>query len=242
MNRSICTCSGSPECGFEKRIVVVDVQFVGALCAIRIAFVGHHTPIRQGLLHQGGNFGFAQNSAGRVQTDAVVGSQKIEKCDGFGRTGLGACPVRKRSGRAGLQGMQHQGRQGKIIDQLGFVDSVAEIGNVVFMRYVGLADQQDLREGHVQGGPDQLDNLVGLGKVDTRGADFLPQVCDGIQADKLRPSGRVKKQRIQDIQQYIWIMEIQVDLVGAERSPHGFTAGRGVEAGQQRQRPRPDHL
>src|SRR3970040_1856081 len=74
------------------------------------------------------------------------------------------------------------------------------------------------------------------------GADFFPQIPNRIQTDELSTLRRVEQERIDDLQQHIRVMEIEIDLVRAERRPYLLYAGGGLEFGQERQGARPHHL
>ena len=83
-------------------------------------------------------------------------------------------------------GMQNERRQREVIDQLRFVRAIAEIRNIVRMRYVCLGDKHDVRRDFVQNRSHQLNDAVRLQQVDARRADFLPEIRDGVESDESR--------------------------------------------------------
>ena len=66
-------------------------------------------------------------------------------------------------GLSRLEGVEHQWGQGKVVDHLGFVGAIAEVGDVVSVGDVGFGDEGDLGRHDVEQGTHQLDDTVGLG-------------------------------------------------------------------------------
>ena len=65
---------------------------------------------------------------------------------------------------------------------------------------------------------------MGLGKVNAVGAQLLPEVGDGIQADIAGPGGHVAQNDLDIFQQHVGVGEVDVDLIGAEGTPHMLDA------------------
>jgi hypothetical protein len=87
------------------------------------------------------------------------------------------------AGILGQHCVEEQGRQGEIVDHLGFVIAAAEIRDIFSVGDVGFGDHDGLRSNFVQNEAHQLDDAVGFFKVDAGCTDFLPQIGDGIKAD-----------------------------------------------------------
>jgi len=133
----------------------------------------------------------------------------------------------------GGQGMEHQGRQRKIIDHLGFIGSVAEVGDIVLVRDVGFGEQDDLRGDDIQQFAHKLHDGMGFRQMGATGAQGFPEIGYGIEADDAGALGDVKQEDIKEFQQNVRISEIQVDLVGAEGGPAPFRPIGSIEFMQQ---------
>ena len=138
-------------------------------------------------LHQALDLGLGEDATGRVEPDAVVRGQEIEEGGPARGQRQPGGPGGERPRAAGLERVEDEGRQGKVVDQLGLVRPVAEVGEIVRVGDVGLGDQPDARRKLIQDGAKELDDPVGLRQVDAGGADLLPKVGDGIQTDELGP-------------------------------------------------------
>ena len=226
----------------RQRIEIVNVQLVRGLRAVWHLFAGDEAAMFQRAPHQSVNLHVAQDTARRVQADPVVRGQEIEEGHPVRRRRQRLRPVGEFRGVAGGETMQHQRRQGEVIDQLRFVRAVPEVGDVVGVRHVGFRDEPDVRGDLVQHGAHELDDRVRLRPVQAGRPDFLPEKGDGIQPDEPRPFGRIEQQRLQHGRQHAGILEVEVHLVGAERGPHLARPARGRELREQRQRARTHHL
>ena len=82
--------------------------------------------------------------------------------------------------------MKDERRKRKVIDELRFILSIAEIGNVLFVRHIGFGDEMDMRGNVIKHGAQELNDGVRLRKVNAGGADLLPKICDGIETNELR--------------------------------------------------------
>ena len=142
----------------------------------------------------------------------------------------------------GVEGVKRERREGEVIDELCFVESVAEVGKIVHVRHVRFGDELHMRRGFVQRGAQELNHRVCLRQVDAVRAGFLPEISDRIEADEGRAALGIQKENVESFQQDLGILEIEIDLVFAEGRPNFFLAGGSLECCQQRQRPRTHHL
>ncbi len=69
--------------------------------------------------------------------------------------------------------MQHQRRQGEVVNQLGLVIPIAKVGQVIGVRDIRLGDQQNMRSDFVQDEAQQLDDAMRLRAMDAGSADLL---------------------------------------------------------------------
>ena len=115
--------------------------------------------------------------------------------------------------------MQQQGRKREIVYHLGLVAAVAEITDIFIVGNVGFGNQDYLGGDHVQNAAKQPHHLMGLRQVNTRGADLLPQVGDGIHADDFCPLGHIEKQYPHHVFKNIEAAVVEIDLVRAEGGP-----------------------
>ena len=112
-----------------------------------------------------------------------------------------AAPTSLRRGVAGDERVQHQRRQRELVDHVGLVGAVAEVGDVLGVRHVGLGEQLGAGRECVDERPPQLDDGVGLRQVDARGAGLLPQEADGVQPDRRRAALEVAEQHVGELEQ-----------------------------------------
>lgn len=93
----------------------------------------------------------------------VVRRQEVEESRAIRRARQRLRSTREFLRVARLQRVQHQRWQRKILNELRLVQAVAEIGNVVDVRHVGLRDELDVRHNFVQHGAHESDDRVRLG-------------------------------------------------------------------------------
>ncbi|MBA7554851.1 hypothetical protein ES705_47487 [subsurface metagenome] len=72
------------------------------------------------------------------------------------------------------EGIQHQGRQGKLVDKLGFIIAVTEIRYIIFMRHIGFGNDHYPGGYNIENSAKELHNRMGLFKMYAAGADCLP--------------------------------------------------------------------
>src|SRR5688572_15749276 len=116
--------------------------------------------------------------------------------------------------------MQHEGRKCKIVNKLCLVRAIAEVGEIVHMRHVGLGDEYYLRRNLVQHSAHELDDVMRLGEMNACCADLLPQIGDCIQPDEPGATFDIEQEHVERGKEDGGIAEIQVDLVCAKRSPN----------------------
>ena len=90
-----------------------------------------------------------------------------------------------------------KGGRGEVIDELSFVGSIAKIGDVVRMRHIRFSDQMNMRSSFIHHGAQRVNDLMSFWQVNAGCADFLPQVRNGIKADKRRAAFNVHEQNIE---------------------------------------------
>ena len=226
--------------GLHDPVEVGDVQLVGD--PARGTRPVRHQP-SPGLDHcrQPLELVFAQDTSGRRHPNPVVGGQEVEERDvPFGLSEIRG-PAAQGPGVGAAKGVEHQGRKGKLIHHLGLVGPIAEVGDVVPVRDVGLRHDQDPGRHSVEDGTKQADDPVRLGQMDAGGADLLPEIGHRVEANHLGPALDVQQQDPDHLDQHIGIAVVQVDLVGAEGRPHQLVPRGGAHRGQQRLGARPEH-
>ena len=125
---------------------------------------------------------------------------------------------------------------------MSLVCSIAEVGDVVPVGYVGFRDQERSRRRLIQHRPEDLDNPVGLGQVQAAGAQLLPEKAHRVQAEVARPLFNVKEEELHHLQQHLGVFVVEVDLVCAEGGPEMLFPLAGDKRREQGQRPGPDDL
>ena len=163
-------------------------------------------------------FAGRNESLERPDSDSVMGGGEIQESAAPGRRGKLRGPAGQVARVALVQGMQQQGREAELVNQVRFV-GVAKIRNVLLVRHIGFGQQQHIRRDDGKQVAENLHGFVGLGQMDAVGADLLPEVGDGIQADDAGPHAHVEQQDIKHLEQHIGVREVEVDLVVAERRP-----------------------
>ena len=135
-------------------------------------------------------------------------------------TGPTPCgPGAEPRGGAGDEGVQDQRRQRELVDEVGLVLAVAEVGDVLRVGDVGLGQQPRARGHVVDQGPPELDDRVGLRQVDAGGAGLLPEEPDGVEPDGRGTTREVAEQHVGQLEQRGGVPHVDVDLVLAERRP-----------------------
>ncbi len=136
------------------------------------------------------------------------------------------------------EGVEQQGRQGEVVDHLGFIATVAEVADVLRVGNVGFRDDLGVRRHPVQDAAEELDQGVGLGSMNAVRADFLPEVGHGVLAHIAHALADVEEQQGHHALQHLQAAVIQIHLVGAEGGPEVNPAPVGFpEFGQQGQGP-----
>ncbi len=177
-------------------VVVGDVEFVGALAAVWVVAIGDESAVGLHPLGQTFYLGLIQNSLHGPHPNPIMGGHEVEIGGGGAGGGEAGGPLLQMGGVARGKGVQGEGGQGEVVDQLGLVLAVAKVADVFGMGHVGFGDQQHLGGDRIQGGPHGLDQAVGLGQMEAGGADFLPHEGDGIQPDQGRPLLHVQQKHV----------------------------------------------
>src|SRR5262245_49731203 len=123
-----------------------------------------------------------------------------------------------------MKSMKSQRRQGKVIDELGFVRAIAKIGDVIHMWDVGFGNQLNVGSHFIQNSPDKLNYMMGLREMNAGSADFLPKIGNGIEANKSGATLNIHQEDVEDFEQHFRAFVIEIDLVFAERRPKLFVA------------------
>ena len=61
-----------------------------------------------------------------------------------------------------MESVQGQGWQGEVVDELGLIVPIAEVGDIVLVGHIGLGDQGHARGSMVQYPAQELDDAVCL--------------------------------------------------------------------------------
>ena len=139
-----------------------------------------------------------------------------------------------------MDSVQHQRRQGKLIDHLRFVMTVAEVADVIFMRHVGFGDDHRTGRDRIGNSAEQLNQQMGFFQMDAARAGGFPHIADGVETHIVRAFLQVVEQHPHHADQHLWIAEVKIDLIGAEGRPDkAHLAVRHLEGRQQRRGARP---
>ena len=133
--------SGPQFLGCRERVQVVDVELVDRLVAVRS--YGHRdlAAVSQGAVDKRLAVVVGEETLGRTQPDAVVAGEKVKPGRGRAHRADAGSP-RAQLGRAARhESVQDKGWQRELIDQVGLVLAVAEVGDVLGVRHVGLGEQ-----------------------------------------------------------------------------------------------------
>ena len=145
-------------------------------------------------------------------------------------------------GGAGDERVQHQRRQRELVDEVGLVVAVAEVGDVLGVRNVGLGEQPRPGRDLVDEGPPQLDDGVGLRQVQARRAGLLPEEPDRVQPDRRGAADEVAEQHVGELEQGLRVCARRRRPGPRRRwstpTPRAVRAREGVV---QRRGPGPDH-
>ena len=185
-----------------ERVEIIYVQFVGFRRAVGRPPEGYVSAVILGCPDQILQIPFAQDFPRRIKPDAVVRSQEIQKGRRAAGSRVPVHPIRKDARITGQESMQYQRRQREIVDQVRFVAAVSGVGDILRMRHIRLGGQPDARRGFLKHRAQQLDDKVGLRKVDAGRAGLLPQVSGGIQPEDRSAAGRVEEQQVRHLQQH----------------------------------------
>jgi len=219
--------------GVVEGVEVVDVQFVGDGVSLGVGFAGHQGAVLPGAVDQSGQCGLADEVGDGSDADAVVAGGKIEEGGAWGRCFEGRGPSGEVGGVVVGKGVEDEGGQGEVVDELCFVSAVAEVGDVFFMGDVGFGEQQDVWCQGVEHIAHDSYEGVGLGQVGTGGSRLFPDVGNGVEANDSGATADVGEQHIEDIEEDVRIFEVQIDLVGTEGGPAVFLALVGLEGMEQ---------
>ena len=118
-----------------------------------------------------------------------------------------------------MNSMQHQRWQGELIDHLGFIFTITEVRDIVFMRDVCLGNDHRAGCHSVGNRTEKLDKAVCLLKMDAAGSWNLPHKPNGVEANVTRPFRQVMEQYVNHRNQYLRRGEVEIDLVITERGP-----------------------
>ena len=120
-----------------------------------------------------------------------------------------------------------------MIDEMSFV-AMPKITHVLFMRYIGLRQQDDVRSHDLEKVPQKFDDLVALRQMKAVCSDLLPEEGDGIQAKNPTALGKIKHDEVEKLEQQIGGTPVQIYLIGTERRPDMALARPSCRRGQER--------
>ena len=121
-------------------------------------------------------------------------------------------------GPARQQSVQDQRRQREVVDDMRLVP-FAKIAQVFGLWHVCFGEQHDGLHRVVAQKPHEFDDGVGLRQVDRWRSDLFPKKRHCIEADDLHAVVDMGADGPQKLQQHLWVAEIEVDLIMAERAP-----------------------
>ncbi len=119
---------------------------------------------------------------------------------------------------------------------------IAEIGQVLDIRDIGLSQQNKRLDSEIAQDPHQLNDCVRLGQVNAGRTDLLPKEGHRIQPNDLHPIVDMQPHDPKELQQHLGITEIQIDLIVAEGTPDMASSIGRYDLAQQWMRARPDDL
>ena len=123
------------QCAVPGRIDLVRAHF-----ALRIFAVGNDSSVGKRPFYQAVQSFRANEVLYREEPDAVMRVEKIEVGRGIGRVLQLLGPLREQLAVGLLKRKQDQRREGKVVDHLCFIGSLAEVGDELFMGHVCLGN------------------------------------------------------------------------------------------------------
>ena len=176
----------------RERVEKIHIQFIRHLAALRQRFHRNKSPGRTRPIHKAFDLRRGQNPPRRVDSDAVVRGEEVEK-RGFrrGRFQRGR-PAVQRRGVTRAQSVKNERRQREIVNHVRFVPPVSEIRDVVGVRHIRLGHDHRSRRRTLGQRPPRPHQRVGLRQVDAGRSRLLPDEPDRIESNESRPLPEVE--------------------------------------------------
>ena len=134
----------------QNRINIGHVEFIRALGAIAVGFVGNLSPMGDGEFGQRLDIFITDQASGRPHPDAIMRRGEVKKC-GRVRTLLQtARPGRQIMSIPHPETVDHQWRQRELVHKLRLVRAIPKIGHILGMWHIGLGDDQHIRSDCIQ--------------------------------------------------------------------------------------------
>src|SRR3990172_224939 len=159
--------------GWRQGVKVANVELVGDLLTGIGTAVGDRSPAFFNTGDDGLKLYFAEDAPRRIQANPVVRREEVEESCAGRRRFESSRPIGQVSRIMVQEGVKNERRQRELIYKVRLVP-LSEVGDVICMRHIGFADQESPRGECIEDHTQQLDDPVGLRKVNATCPNLLP--------------------------------------------------------------------